>query len=363
MRGVLIFVFNQIKRFFRDPVALFFTILFPLLFLFVFGSIFRGNNDISFDVAVFNRSETEFASQFISDISSDDFLTVEEVKSLEAAKDMMGRGELDSILELPEEFGATNQDGLPSGELSVYFNESNPETGQTLASIMESILREIDQEITQTSPLFSVSQRPTTTNNLTQFDYTFSGLIGFTLLSLGIFGLSNQLPSEKKSGVLRRIRATPFRTSQLITGTMLYYGSIGALSIIVMLAVGLTVFNFDMRGDWLQLVPFLVLSIILMLGFGLLIGGWAKNENQSAVLSNAVSFPMMFLSGVFFPRFLMPEWLQGITSYIPLTPVIDGIRKITTENASLLDLGPELLIIFGWTAVVYLVAVRIFRWE
>ena len=130
-----------------------------------------------------------------------------------------------------------------------------------------------------------------------------------------------------------------------------------------MLTVALTVFGFDMRGDWLQLFAFLVLAIMLMLGFGLLIGGWAKNENQSAVFSNVVSFPLMFLSGVFFPRFLMPEWLQGITGYLPLTPVVDGIRYITTEGATLLDLGPQLLIMGVWIVVIYGLAIKLFRWE
>ncbi len=71
----------------------------------------------------------------------------------------------------------------------------------------------------------------------------------------------------------------------------------------------------------------------------------------------------MFLSGVFFPVFLMPEILQNITRFIPLTPIIDSIRLVITENASLLDLGPELGIMIGWTIVIYLIAFKLFSWE
>jgi len=72
---------------------------------------------------------------------------------------------------------------------------------------------------------------------------------------------------------------------------------------------------------------------------------------------------MMFLSGTFFPRFLMPQWLQSFTAYFPLTPVIDGARLIATEGKGLLQLGPQLGIMAVWMVVVYFVAFRVFRWN
>jgi ABC-2 type transport system permease protein len=72
---------------------------------------------------------------------------------------------------------------------------------------------------------------------------------------------------------------------------------------------------------------------------------------------------MMFLSGVFFPTFLMPQLLQNITKFIPLTPIIDSVRLIITENSSLVDLGPQLIVMAVWTAIIYLIAFRAFRWE
>ena len=93
------------------------------------------------------------------------------------------------------------------------------------------------------------------------------------------------------------------------------------------------------------------------------LGGWAKNENQAAPLAQLVTLPMMFLSGVFFPTFLMPELLQAVTKFIPLTAVIDSIRLIITENASLIDLAPQIGIMAAWTLVIYIIAFRVFRWE
>ena len=79
-----------------------------------------------------------------------------------------------------------------------------------------------------------------------------------------------------------------------------------------------------------------IISTIMLYGIGLALGGWAKNENQAAPLAQLVTLPMMFLSGVFFPTFLMPDVLQQITRFIPLTAVVDASRLIITENAGCL---------------------------
>lgn len=351
------------KRWFRDPTALFFTFLFPLIFLFVFGSLFR-DNDVSFDVAVINGSDTQFATQFVDQTKKNGVFKVkEDLTNFEDAKEKMGRGEIDSIIELPAGFGTLDSANVPRGNVVVYYEESNPQTGQTVGGIMQQILDGVNREITNISPPLAVEQKATETTNLTRFDYTFSGLIGFSIMSLAIFGMANGFPADKKTGSLRRLRATPLRASQLILATALEYMLIGILSIVAMFIVGILLFDFQMRGDYLTFAAFSLIGIFSLFGFGLAIGGWAKNENQSAPLSNLVAFPMMFLSGVFFPIFLMPEWLQNIANYIPLTPIVEGIRQITTENASLLDLGNELLIIGVWTVVIYFVATKVFRWE
>lgn len=351
------------RRWFRDPVALFFTFLFPLLFLFVFGSLFR-DNDVSFDVALISHSETQFASEFVDQTKGNGVFKIKEgITGFEDAKDKMGRGEIDSIVELPPGFGQPDAQGVPRGNVIVYYEESNPQTGQTVGGIMQQVLDGVNREITGATPPLAVEQKATETSNLTRFDYTFSGLIGFSIMSLAIFGMANGFPADKKTGSLRRMRATPLKASQLILATALEYMLVGVLSIVAMFIVGILLFDFQMRGNYLTLAVFSLIGIFSLFGFGLAIGGWAKNENQSAPLSNLVAFPLMFLSGVFFPIFLMPEWLQNIAHFLPLTPIIDGIREITTANATLLDLGPELLIITVWTIVIYFVATKVFRWE
>lgn len=352
-------------RFFRDKTAIFFTFLFPLLFLFVFGSLNSGDNsDISFKIALLNRSDNQFAQQFDTQLRENETFEVNQsITEFEDARERMGRGEIDTIIEIPQTFGDLNDQQLPTGALNVYYSEASPQSGQTIAAVMEGALEEINRELGQPEPLLTVEQVSTATSNLSSFDYVFAGLLGFSLLSLGIFGLANQMPAEKKTGAFRRLRASPIKASQLVFANLIYYLLIGVISVVLMFVVATFVFDFTMRGNWFYLAIFILIGIITMFGFGLTIGGWAKNENQSAALTNIVALPMMFLSGVFFPRFLMPEWLQGITGFLPLSPIIDGLRMIMTEGKTLFDLGGELAIIGVWAILVYAIAIKVFRWD
>ena len=351
------------KRWFRDPVALFFTFLFPLIFLLIFGSLFR-TSDVSFDIAVMNHSDSAVAAQFAEQLEQSEVVAVNaDITDTEEAKELMGRGELASFVELPADFGVMDEAGVPRGNVVVYYEEANPESGQTIAGVVQQMLEGFTTQFVEVDMPMTVAQQPTRTADLTQFDYMFAGLLGFTILVLGIFVMANTFPADKKTGSLRRLRASPLRTSQLVFATALEYMLIGLIALALMMIVGLTLFDFDMRGNYVTLALFCAAGIACLFGFGLAVAGWARNENQSAPLSNIVAIPMMFLSGVFFPIFFMPDWLQTVAQLLPLTPVIEGIRLIVTENASLLDLGSQLGIIAIWSVIIYAIAFKFFRWE
>lgn len=351
------------KRFMRDKVALFFTFVFPLVFLFVFGGLFGGNSGPSFSVAVINRSETPFARQFVEQTKQGEVLEVKDVQDFEAAKEQLGRGELDAIFVLPETFGQPDAQGRPSGTLESYYDEGDQQLSQALGAVTRAVVDGLNQQFIRQDKPFEVVNKPLKTANLTAFDYTFAGLLGFAILSLGIFGMANGFASDKKVGAFRRMRVAPIKAWHLVVATGVTYTLVGILTVLMMFVLATSILGFNMRGNFAVFLAFAVLSIICMYGFGIAIAGWAKNEQQAAPVANLVSFPLMFLSGTFFPRFLMPDWLQSITGFLPLTPVIDGFRRITTENAGLLQLGPEIGLIAAWTVGIYLLAFKVFRWE
>jgi ABC-2 type transport system permease protein len=360
---IWVFFMINMKRLFRDRTALFFTFLFPLIFLFVFGGIFSKNNSSSFNVAIINESHSQFAAQFVRQAESQKSLKVDKtVTNFADANEKMGRGELDATIELPPSFGNV-KNGVPSGQAIVHYTENNQEAAQTLTSVLQAEFRQINAKIVKTTTPFTVVARQTNERSLSTFDYTFTGLIGFAILGAGIFGPMNVFPELKKMGILRRLHTTPLRVWQYFLSTMVGNAVIGLMSLAVMFVVAIAVFHLKVVGNYVELALFLAFGIVEVLGIGLALGGWAKNERQVAPLGNIIVFPMMFLTGVFFPRFLMPQWLQNITTYMPLTPVIDGARLIATEGKSLLDLGPQLGIMAVWLVIIYAIAFRVFRWE
>lgn len=361
---VSVFAKLNTRRYFRDKTAIFFTVAFPLIFMFVFGGIF-GSSDPSFRVALLNQSDSEFAVQFTKQLGEGKVLKInKDISSLDGAREKMNRGELDASIVLPPDFGVIQADkAYPSGQAKVYYTQNNTQAAQTLASVLEAQFKAINQRFVRADTPFTVATEQTSGRSLKAFDYVFSGLLGFSLLGLGIFGPINVFPELKRQGVLRRFYTTPLRVWQYFLSTMASQAIIGLFAMSIMFIVAMAVFKLNVVGNYAELALFLVLCIVTLLGIGLALGGWAKNAREVAPLANLVVFPMMFLSGTFFPRYLMPEWLQNLSAFLPLTPMIDGIRLIATEGKTFLDLAPQLGLITAWALVIYFVAFRVFRWE
>lgn len=353
------------RRFFRDRLAIFFTIVFPLIFLFVFGGLNSGTKDVSFRVALVNQSHSNFAKSFVKDSQNSKILEVDkDITTIDAAKEKMTNSQIDATIILPPDFGEI-KDGAttPSGKAKILYTANNQQSATALSSILDAQFKGINAKFVKNETPFSVSSEQLNERSLSQFDYTFAGLLGFAIIGMGIFGPVNVFPELKKMGILRRLSTTPLRVWQYFLATMIGQAVIGLLSLAIMFIVAISVFHLKVVGNYFELIPFLILSIVSILGIGLALGGWAKNERQAAPLSNIIVFPMMFLSGTFFPRFLMPDWLQKISEFLPLTPVIDGVRLIATEGAHLINVLPQLGLIGAWTIVIYAIAFRVFRWE
>ncbi len=359
------FVKINTKRFFRDKLALFFGIGFPLIFLGVFGSLNSGNNEVSFKVAIINQSQSSFARDFVKNAENGKILKVnQDIKTLDAAKEKMTKSELDAAIVLPKDFGAVKPGAkTPSGQAKIVYTQNNQQSAQALGSILDAQFKGVNAQFVKQDAPFSVVSEQLNERSLSAFDYTFAGLLGFSIIGMGIFGPVNVFPELKKMGILRRLSTTPLRVWQYFLATMIGQAVIGLISLSIMFVVAITVFHLQVVGNYFELAAFLVLGIVTILGIGLALGGWARNERQAAPLSNIIVFPMMFLSGTFFPRFLMPEWLQNLSAFLPLTPIIDGIRLIATEGKHFIDILPQLGMIGVWIVVIYFIAFHVFRWE
>ena len=363
---VYVFALINTKRFFRNRVAIFFGVLFPLIILFVLGGIFGGGGSVSFKVALVNEASTSVAAQIARQIEGQPkvFKLQRKVTTLAAARAELEKGSLDAAIVIPHDFGRTAAGSTtPGGQLAVYYAHTNAQEAQALASVLTSELASINAQYVPTTLPFRVHTEQTGNRSLTSFDYTFAGLLGFALLGIGIFGPTSVFPELKRQGVLRRLETTPLKVWQYFIATAISQSVVGMVTIVAMFTAAIFIFNLHMVGNWFELFVYLLLSIATILGIGLAVGGWARDQSQAAPLANIITFPMLFLSGTFFPRYLMPGWLQAVSTYFPLTPAIDGLRMITVEGKSLLGILPQLGLLLAWAVVIYIVAFRVFRWS
>jgi ABC-2 type transport system permease protein len=350
------------RRAVRDRTSIFFYIIFPLIFLVIFGGLF-GHTNVAFKVDLINNSSHPFSETLITELNKSNLFTVTKSTSLTSSEDRLNRSQIDGIIELPPSFGTINSKGIPSGNIKVYYDQSDEQTAQAIQTAVNGELNGLNASLTKYVPPISVSSVATNNRGQTYFDFIFAGMLGFTIITLGLFGPSRSIPSFKKQGILRRFHTAPITSAQYIISSLLSSIVIGFVSLAVMFLVGLHFYHLQMQGSYIDLIIFLILSIVTIYGFGLAIGGWAKSEDRAAPLTNLVSFPMMFLSGTFFPTYLMPLWLQSISKFLPLTPIIDGLRDIISQGKTIFDLGPQLLLMGIWIIIIYVIAFTVFEWE
>lgn len=364
MKTTLLYAKLQLLRVFRDPVTLIVLFSIPLVLLLLFGAFTGGNNDdISLKVAVVNNSEQPFAKQFTSQLEK---VTVfdkpDEKLNLDQAKQKMKENELDAVVVLPESFGAVS-DGKPTGKAQVIVDQSDMSTGDIMMGVMNSVADETNKAITGSQPPIQVEKQSITGTNTRIFDNLYSMFTGMAIMMVGIFGVASTIPSDKKTGILRRMRVTPLKTGQMVGGLVLSFLVVSLIAVALMSLLAVFGFSMEMKGNWFDFGIFVLLGSLVMIAIGVMVGGWAKNTTQSDIYGQIIFIASLAFSGLWVPRALMPEWLQGITAYMPLTPVIEGIGRIVTEGANLASLGFQMAVLVGWLIIVFIVATRTFRWE
>ena len=198
--------------------------------------------------------------------------------------------------------------------------------------------------------------------DLGYIDFLVPGIVGMTVMQLGLFGVAFGFVQLKRTGALRRLFATPTSPAYFLSAQVASRVVLGYLQVAILVGIGIW-FGLQMFGSWLVLAVIIGLALLIFLAMGFGIAGWAKNEDQAAPVANLVSLPMLFLSGVFFPREAMPDVLRSITGFMPLTYVNEALRGVMNDGAALVDLGPQLLGMGVWAVISFVVAVWLFKWE
>ena len=349
------------KMYFRNRAAIFFTMFVPIAFIAVFG-LLSGGDGAKLTLDVTNNSKSELSHKVIASLNHIKAFKVTETSESEAA-DKLGKGKIDLQVVIPETFGQAGPTGIAPSQLKTYYNQAKPQNGQTANLILGQVVAGLNAGITHTPQVVSLEATGVKTNNLGAIDFLLPGILAISIMQLGIFSVAFAFVSLKSTGALRRIQATPTHPVNFIIAQAITRLIIGVLQVVILTGLGIWLFDFHLLGNPFEFLLVALLGVVLFLSFGFVVAGWAKDENAAAPIANLITFPMLFLSGTFFPRDAFPTWLQHITDYFPLTYLADALRRIANEGVHVTALGPDLLGMIVWGIMMFIVAVRVFRWE
>ncbi|HQY31449.1 MAG TPA: ABC transporter permease, partial [Thermomicrobiales bacterium] len=249
--------------------------------------------------------------------------------------------------------------GATSAPVTLYYDETMGPNAQIGISALNQILMGVAGSDSQVA----ITTQPIEALNISYIDFFVPGILAMALMNSGIIGLSTTFVTYREKGILRRIKVTPFSLTQFISARIVTALIIAVLQSVILLASGKILFGMTIRGNPLLILLTIIIGGLAFLSIGFAISGIARNTETAASYANLITFPMLFLSGVFFPIDSLPAWLQGITRLLPLRYLVDALREPIMRGKGISDSWISLLVLIGIAIVSMAIAVRFFKWD
>ena len=341
----------------RSPSAVIFGLGFPLIFIVVFANI--SGRGVAVDVGVAKTCDT--ASPVYQVLKRNPVVKLITDKTTAEMTTSLSRGDIAAIIDIQK------NNARPPFTVNVKYCNASAQKGGIFKSLLSTITYQVNSYNNNAPPAVTQVRETTIKGREYKYiDFLLPGMLGFSLLSAGVFGTAFVFLSLRMTLVIKRFFATPVKKYSIVLGealARLVFSLLGALFIIL---VGYYKYDFTLIHGVVTVLNMLVLSaigLIIFMGFGFIISGIAKNESSVPPISNIITMPQFLLSGTFFSAAAFPGWLQSISKILPLTYLNDAMREVAFEGAGLGDVTHQLLIMLIWFVGIYAVAVKTFRWE
>lgn len=345
----------------RSPTSVVFSLLFPIIFIVVFGSMVDDRTP-AMKLAI--APECDTTSLVFKAIEKTPALELERDLSPDEQSDALRKGRITAVLNITGDSGTGSS---PHYRIQLRPGGASPQTLVILKTMLYESIRQINDKIFPRNPsvasLQIIRERSRTYR---QVDFILPGQLGFSLLMAGVFGSSFLLFSLRQSLVLKRLRVTPIRKRSIIGGEMLSRLFFHVIAFIIMVALGYYAFQFTLVNGFYTFLEMLLFSLFglgIFMGIGFIISGVLQNESSISPVANTITLPQILLCGLFFPIESYPHWLQGFCNLLPLTFFVDGLRMIAFEGTHFWQMPRQLTGLIVWTLIVGVWSVRSFKWE
>ncbi|WP_222870130.1 ABC transporter permease [Actinomadura decatromicini] len=334
----------------RDRTALFFTVLFPLMFLVVFGGIF-GHQTTS-KVKVLEVGPSVVLDQAVAHGDLAKVMKVTKTSDRAAALRKVEKGDADAVIE---------QHGP---ELVVHYSAADQVKSGTVRGLMDSLVQSANLAATGKPPAYKVTNQQVEDDSLKAIQFFTPSLLGWALASAGVFGASQTLVTWRTKGILRRLQLSPAPIPTVFAARVAVSLAVALVQFALFVLVAqLPMFGLQLGGSWWMAIPMVLSGVLAFLAIGMLIGAWAKTQETAQAVTQLVVLPMAFLGGSFFPLDDAPTWLKGLSYIFPLRYLNEGMLNVMGRGLGPMSALPQIGVLLGVAVVGTLIAMRLFRWD
>ena len=365
MKPLIALTIAATKRYLRNVSSWLASLLIPLVLIFVFGLLSTNNSKIN--IGIDNQAQNNVSQALVNTIKcsgmectnaaieNSPFNVVEKNRSeLESS---ISKNQLSAALIIPSDF-----DGTKKLNLLILKNQNKQQEASTTELILTNIV-DNTFNINQKDKKIGVEPITFASKNLTLIDTLIPGIVAISIMNLGLFAVAFAFVSQKTTGILRRLLASPIGGVEIILSEGFSKLLISVLQVFLFLYIGSSFFHLKIHGSLLLVVLLTILGSIVFLSIGFGIAGYAKDENQAAPFAQLLNLPLTFLSGAFFPRDIFPSWLRTITDFLPITYLSDGLKMVINDGAGIFEIRGQILGLLIWGIIVFLIAFKVFRWK
>jgi ABC-2 type transport system permease protein len=335
----------------RDRTALFFTILFPLVFLVIIGGLFGSDTTPRFLVVVVGEVEVLDGLPPEAQAQVDRVLLITHSPDLAGALADVRRG---------DQGAAVVQEG---SEVVIHYSAGDQAAVGAVRGVVDALVQGANLAATGQAPRFSVSAEPVEDESLQPIQYLTPGILGWAIAAAASFGAAVTLVTWRQGGLMRRLNLSPVGVPAIVGARILVSLGVALVQTVVFVAVAVLLFGLRLTDSWWMAIPLVLTGTLAFLSIGLLAGAVVKSVETASVLTNVVVIPMAFLAGSFFPLSLAPQWLQTASLVLPLRHLNDAMQDVLARGVGPASVVPQLLILLGFAAVFSAIAVWRFRWE
>ncbi len=353
---------DDLKMMIRNRQSLFWLLAFPLIFTVIFGFFFSGNNNSLLGggkIGFINKSNTPIAQSFQKALDNSGLFKIAHEPNEATALGLIKKGQLAGAISIPENFGALTP-GSPN-QIKILSDPSNVAVTASMSEFITQFLTNLNLQIVHQKPIYSMSTEKTTNHPINYFDFVLMGLLGFALMNSAIDGISTAMANYREKKILKRITTTPLALWKFIAAEVLSRLVLNFVQVALILAVGYYGFHAHIYGSIVLIFVFAMIGALLFQAMGFVVAALSKTTDAANSMATAITIPMMFLAGVFFPIDSLPKWLYSIVQYLPLAPLLRMIRQIGLDATSPFTNPSNIIIVGIWIVVMLAISIWRFR--